>query len=63
MNFSETILDIAKANNESARVAFDAGFRAGYETGYKEALDKAVAILERVPKPSAVRTLAVGEPA
>jgi hypothetical protein len=53
------ILALAKANNDT----YLAGYRVGFEAGYREALDKAVAILERVPKPSAVRTLVAGEPA
>jgi flagellar biosynthesis/type III secretory pathway protein FliH len=53
------LLALAKANND----VYMAGYRTGFEAGYKEALDKAVAILEKVPKPSAVRTLVAGEPA
>jgi hypothetical protein len=53
------LLALAKANND----VYLAAYKVGYEAGYKEALDKAVAILEKVPKPPAVRTLVAGEPA
>lgn len=45
-NFSEMILAAAKAANDTARIAFEAGHKEGYRLGYQEAMAKAREIFE-----------------
>jgi hypothetical protein len=37
--FADMIFEVAKANVESYRIAFDAGHKAGYTDGYRACLD------------------------
>jgi hypothetical protein len=48
INFSETVLAAAKANMETARIAFEAGHKAGYVLGYKEGFAAAMTKAQEV---------------
>lgn len=52
-NFSDTILAAAKAANDTARIAFEAGYTAGYRDGANWAFERAKEIVNgsAPPKP------------
>lgn len=57
MTFSEQLFEIAKANTDVARTAYEAGYQSGYTEGWKAAVVEAIKILDAAKKPQAAVTL------
>jgi hypothetical protein len=45
MNFADHLFEVAKANTDAARVAYEAGYKSGFQEGWKAAVAEAVKIL------------------